>query len=215
MPVTCYNYLKEPQDVRLDLAEANWFESPTQNLSVHLGPDEVKSVYFPVKVLQVGSHVLRVTAHGTKTADAIAREIRVVPTGERVEQTHNDVLKDVLTDSFNVPADAIPQSQSLWIKLYPSRFSEVVEGLDSIFQAPYGCFEQTSSTTYPNVLALDYLKHMGRLTPETEVRARKLINTAVPASAYVRGSWRRLRMVWPRSGARWPDRVWHHGVHAT
>jgi len=177
VPVTCYNYLKEPQDVRLDLAGANWFESATQNLSVHLGPDEVKSVYFPMKVLQVGTHVLRVTARGTKTADAIERELRVVPTGERVEQTRNDVLKDDFTDTFTVPAGSIPQSQSLWIKMYPSRFSEVVEGLDSIFAEPYGCFEQTSSTTYPNVLAFDYLKHMGRLTPALEARARKLINT--------------------------------------
>jgi uncharacterized protein YfaS (alpha-2-macroglobulin family) len=176
IPVTCYNYLKEPQDIRLDLAGADWFESATQNLSVHLGPDEVKSVYFPVKVLQVGNHVFRVTARGTKTADAVEREIRVVPTGVRVEQTHNDVLKDVLADTFTVPAGTIPQSQSLWVKLYPSRFSEVVEGLDSIFQAPYGCFEQTSSCTYPNVLVLDYLHRMNRLTPEIEIQARKYIN---------------------------------------
>ncbi|HSY17408.1 MAG TPA: MG2 domain-containing protein [Candidatus Acidoferrales bacterium] len=177
VPVTCYNYLKVPQDVRLDLAKANWFESTTQTLTVHLGPEEVKSVYFPVKVLQVGEHVLRVTAQGTKTADAVEREIRVVPTGERVEQTRNDVLKEDFADTFTVPAESIPQSQSLWVKLYPSRFSEIVEGLDSIFQEPYGCFEQTSSTTYPNVLAFDYLKRMGRLTPATEARARKLINT--------------------------------------
>ena len=62
------------------------------------------------------------------------------------------------------------------MKFYPSRFSEIVEGLESIFQAPYGCFEQTSSTTYPNVLVLDYMKRMGRLTPEIEIKARKFIN---------------------------------------
>ena len=77
----------------------------------------------------------------------------------------NDVLKDAFSDTFTIPAEAIPDSQSLWIKSYPSRFSEIVEGLDSIFQAPYGCFEQTSSTTYPNVLVLDYMKRMGRLAP--------------------------------------------------
>ena len=176
VPVTCYNYLKEPQDVRFDFAAGNWFESPVENLSLHLGPNEVKSVSFPIKVLRVGYHSLRVTARGAKIADAIEREIRVLPTGDRFDYTKNAVLKDAFTDTLSIPSGIIPDSQSLWVKFYPSRFSEVVEGLESVFQAPYGCFEQTSSTTYPNVLVLDYMKRTGRLTPEVEIKARKFIN---------------------------------------
>ena len=174
--VTCYNYLKEPQDIQLGVAAADWFESSVQHLSVHVGASEVKSVNLPIKVNRVGNHTLRVTAQGTKIADAIEREIRIVPTGQRIERTRNDVLKDAFAETFAVPDEAIPGSQGLWVKCYPSRFSEVVEGLDSVFRAPYGCFEQTSSTTYPNVLVLDYLKRMGRLTPEVEIKARKFIN---------------------------------------
>ena len=176
VPVTCYNYLKEPQDVTFTLAAGNWFRCPTENLSVHLGPNEIKSVSFPIEVLRVGNHSLRVTAQGPKIADAVEREIRVIPTGERIEHTKNEVMKDFYSDTFIIPAETIPDSPSLWAKFYPSRFSEVVEGLDSVFQAPYGCFEQTSSTTYPNVLVLDYLKRMGKLTPEIEIKARKYIN---------------------------------------
>ena len=99
-----------------------------------------------------------------------------MPTGERFEHTKNEVLKDAYAEAFTIATETIPDSQSLWVKFYPSRFSEVVEGLDSIFQAPYGCFEQTSSTTYPNVLVLDYMKRMGRITPEIEIKARKFIN---------------------------------------
>ena len=90
VPVTCYNYLKEPQDIRLTVAPGAWFDSPSQALSVHLAANEVKSVSFPLKVLRVGQHSLRVTAKGTKLADAVEREVRVVPTGERVEHTQND-----------------------------------------------------------------------------------------------------------------------------
>jgi uncharacterized protein YfaS (alpha-2-macroglobulin family) len=176
VPVTCYNYLKEPQEVHLTLARGTWFESPTTDLSVSLGANEVKSVGFPIRVLRVGTNSLRVTAQGTRVADAIEREISVVPTGERSERTQNGVLKGFWADALTIPAEAIPDSQSLWVKFYPSRFSEIVEGLDSIFRAPYGCFEQTSSTTYPNVLVLDYMKRTGRLTPEIEVKARKFIN---------------------------------------
>ena len=177
VPVTCYNYLKEPQNVRFEFAPGTWFQSAVQNFSLQLGPNEVKSVNFPIKVLRVGNHLLRVTARGAKTADAIEREIRVLPTGDRFDYTKNAVLKDMLAETFTIPPGTIPDSQSLWVKFYPSRFSEVVEGLESVFQAPHGCFEQTSSTTYPNVLVLDYMKRTGRLTPEVEIKARKFINT--------------------------------------
>src|SRR5262249_36777429 len=38
------------------------------------------------------------------------------------------------------------------------------------------CFEQTSSTTYPNVLALDYLRRVRRSVPRVEARARHFIH---------------------------------------
>ena len=62
------------------------------------------------------------------------------------------------------------------MKIYPSAFSQLVEGLDAIFQRPFGCFEQTSSTTYPNVLALDYLRRTGRSIPAVETKARQFIH---------------------------------------
>jgi hypothetical protein len=41
---------------------------------------------------------------------------------------------------------------------------------------PHGCFEQTSSATYPNVLIYDYLKRSGKLTPEFKARATRYIS---------------------------------------
>ena len=75
-----------------------------------------------------------------------------------------------------VPDDAIPGSVQAIVKIYPSSFSQVVEGLDGIFQRPYGCFEQTSSTTYPNVLALDYLRRTNKSVPAVEAKARQYIH---------------------------------------
>src|SRR5258708_29233447 len=47
--------------------------------------------------------------------------------------------------------------------------------MDSILQMPGGCFEQTSSSTYPNVLALDYMKRSKKLTPEVHAKAEGFI----------------------------------------
>ena len=74
------------------------------------------------------------------------------------------------------PATAIEGSVKAFVKLYPSSFSQVVEGLDNIFRMPSGCFEQTSSTTYPNVLALDYLRRNKKSAPKVEAKARQYIH---------------------------------------
>jgi len=53
---------------------------------------------------------------------------------------------------------AIPDAGKIFVRLYPGPLSQVIEGMDAILRMPGGCFEQTSSSTYPNVLALDYMK---------------------------------------------------------
>ena len=61
------------------------------------------------------------------------------------------------------------------MRLYPGPLSQVIEGMDSILRMPGGCFEQTSSSTYPNVLALDYMKRTKKLTPEVHAKAEGFI----------------------------------------
>ncbi|OGV37127.1 MAG: hypothetical protein A2X48_04770 [Lentisphaerae bacterium GWF2_49_21] len=179
-PVVCYNYLDSPQTIRLELEAADWFEAADDaglTRTVVLQPNEVKAVGFPIKVMKIGNRKLLLRAIGQKESDAIEREIRILPTGRRIEEASNDVLRGNSSFSLQIPENIIQGSEGLVLKLYPSRFSEVVEGMNSIFRMPYGCFEQTSSVTYPNVLALRYMKESKRISPETEMKARKFIDT--------------------------------------
>ena len=100
----------------------------------------------------------------------------MVPDGLRVEQVVNGSLKQPAAIDLTVPANTIEGSPKAILKIYPSSFSQLVEGLDGIFQRPYGCFEQTSSTTYPNILALDYLRQTNRSVPEVEGKAQQYIH---------------------------------------
>src|SRR2546426_5301357 len=47
--------------------------------------------------------------------------------------------------------------------------------MDAILRMPGGCFEQTSSSAYPNVLALDYMRRTKKLTPEVRTKAEGYI----------------------------------------
>ncbi len=106
------------------------------------------------------------------------REIEVLPDGRRFEKAWNGTLRpgETVTHELTVPADAIDGSARALVKIYPSSFSQLLEGLDGIFRMPNGCFEQTSSTTYPNVLALDYLRHSQQKKPEAEATADRYIH---------------------------------------
>src|SRR5262249_3253657 len=49
------------------------------------------------------------------------------------------------------------------------------KGLESLLREPCGCFEQTSSSNYPNVVILNYLKESDQAKPEIQRRARDLL----------------------------------------
>src|SRR5207237_10364962 len=128
------------------------------------------------RVQQVGNPERLVKAHGSGGADAIKRAIEGLPDGRRVEQVANGTLGQPASVDLTIPPDAIEGSAKAVVKIYPSSFSQLVEGLDNIFRLPSGCFEQTSSTTYPNVLALDYLRRTKQSAPAVEAKARQYIH---------------------------------------
>lgn len=177
VPVVVSNFLDLPQTVSLTMADANWCERTGDAIqSIDLPPRAVRSISYRLKILKAGRHQLEITARGQGVADAVRRSIEVVPDGRPVEQVVSGTLDQPINLPLELPAEAIPDSARLLVRLYPSAFSQLVEGLDSIFQMPYGCFEQTSSTTYPNILALQYLKRTKQSNPQIEAKARQYIH---------------------------------------
>lgn len=172
-----YNYLDKPQTVSLEFEQEDWFESLGEtNLSLELAAGAVESVGFRIRVNKVGEHELQVTARGGELSDAIKRTIDVEPDGTPVERVINGTLAEPAEIDFEIPINVIEGSSQTIVKIYPSPLSQLVEGLEGIFRKPYGCFEQTSSTTYPNVLALEYLKQTNSSVPAVEAMARQYIH---------------------------------------
>jgi uncharacterized protein YfaS (alpha-2-macroglobulin family) len=177
VPVVVYNYLDKPQTVTLTLTPGPWFRLLGDGKQrIDLAPGDVRSVHFSLRVEKVGNHELTIKAEGASASDALTRSVEVVPDGRRIDQAAGGILDRPAEISLDLPKDAIEGSAKAVLKIYPSSFSQLVEGLDNIFQMPHGCFEQTSSTTYPNVLALDYLRRTKRSAPEVEAKARQYIH---------------------------------------
>lgn len=177
VPVVVHNHLDKPQTVTLTVNDAPWFERLDAAIkAVALRPGEVRSVAYRLRVRKVGDHHLQVTAQGSGVADSVKRAVTVVADGRRVDHVVNGTLTQPASIDIEVPTEAIEGSARSIVKIYPSSFSQLVEGLDAIFQRPYGCFEQTSSTTYPNLLALDYLRRTKTSAGAVEAKAREYIH---------------------------------------
>lgn len=180
LPVSVFNYLPEGQAVRLTLEQAEWFTlvDDTAEKDITIGGNDISVVYFRIRALGFGTRYLRVTAIGAQMSDAIQKSVRVFPNGKQFFITHSDRLTpgSPVARQVAFPESAIPGAKTLTVKIYPGVASQVVEGLDSILQMPNGCFEQTSSTTYPNVLVLDYLRATNQASPEVQFKAEDYIN---------------------------------------
>jgi len=176
VPVAIYNYLPEAQDIRLVVEKADWFELVgTSEKTVHIDANQVSVAHFPIKTAKVGRHKLQVSAFGSTRSDALVRQVEMVPNGSEVLLSQSGRLEGTIEQKITIPENAIEGASKIFVKIYPGLFSQVVEGLDSLLQMPFGCFEQTSSVTYPNVLALHYMKTTGQVTPEILMKAEGFI----------------------------------------
>jgi uncharacterized protein YfaS (alpha-2-macroglobulin family) len=181
IPVAVYNYSGGRGDVSLKLQPSDWFElvndSPDKSVAVESG--KVGGAQFTIEAKRIGKFKLTLAANmigAAKRADIVVREIEVIPNGREQNITFNGRLETSVEHAVNFPPMAIPDAGKIFVRLYPGPLSQVIEGMDAILRMPGGCFEQTSSSTYPNVLALDYMKRMKKLTPEVHAKAEGFIS---------------------------------------
>ncbi len=184
IPVAVYNYSGSRGDVSLKLSKEDWFalaaDTPEKTLTVEAG--RVGSSQFTIEANRIGKFKLTLAANmhaaglgASGRADIVVREIEVIPNGREQTEVFNGRLESAVAHTVKFPPASIPDASSVLVRLYPGPLSQVIEGMDAILRMPSGCFEQTSSATYPNVLALDYMKRTGKLTPEVHAKAEGFI----------------------------------------
>lgn len=177
VPVSIFNYLDEAQAIRLEIVPDDWFaltETPTLTLTV--APNEVMAAYIPIRVTGFGTHDFHLTATGSAMSDAVLRQVDVLPDGKAMAVAESGKLAASQRFAVNVPINAVPGTARVTVKVYPGVISQMIDGLEGMLQQPNGCFEQTSSTTYPNVLVLDYLKTTNQVNSRIQLEAEQYIN---------------------------------------
>jgi hypothetical protein len=118
---------------------------------------KAKTIYLEYRVkneITEGNFEIGFKACGMK--DAFAQNLKVVSkgfpvtasfSGDKGESEYEVDLRNVVKGSIKVKLTA-----------FPSVVSDLLTGVDGILREPGGCFEQTSMSSYPNAMVMDYLK---------------------------------------------------------
>jgi len=178
MPLTLSNERDAEVQVAVDaeLGDLLALDSVAHHADVTLPAGARRSLFFPVDVIgDAGTVAVKFQGTGGQLGDAFARELTVVPVGfpqtfERSGQVNGNAVHEV---DLN---EVVPGSLHATIRFYPSPLSTMISGLEGMLRQPSGCFEQTSSTNYPNVMVMQYLRENNLQAPEIEARATGLMD---------------------------------------
>ena len=188
LPVIVRNYLDRAQTVNLQIKPESWFAllgPATKSVNVAAG-DATRGTFDFRASASVKDGKQRITATAAEANDAIEKPVTVHPDGEERSVAASDVISDNATLTLEIPQTAVPNSGRSELKIYPNLLAHVSESVEAIMERPYGCGEQTISSTYPSLL---WLKHYQRVGPPatpggSDMRAK--------AERYLRAGYARL-----------------------
>ncbi|HEY4798547.1 MAG TPA: MG2 domain-containing protein, partial [Bacteroidia bacterium] len=158
IPLTLKNNTSASVTGLLDIKAPEGLEAATTipNLQT-LAAGKAKTIYLEYKVKQEiseGNFEIGFKACGIK--DAFSQNLKVVPkgfpvtasfSGDKEEAEYEIDMRNVVRGSIKAKLTA-----------FPSVVSDLLTGVDGILREPGGCFEQTSMSSYPNAMVMDYLK---------------------------------------------------------
>ncbi|HEY0762671.1 MAG TPA: MG2 domain-containing protein [Pyrinomonadaceae bacterium] len=171
LPVVVRNYLQQPQKVDIDLKTESWFSllGPARKRTSVAAGDASRETFSFRAVSSIKDGKQRITATAADGNDAIEKPVTVHPDGEELSVTDSDILASSSTLQLTLPENMIPKSSQGELKIYPNLMAHVIESVEAITKRPYGCAEQTISSTYPSLLLLRHSKASGQDSP---LRAR-------------------------------------------
>jgi hypothetical protein len=159
LPVVLSNETDRP--IRADLTTAfgsafKLAENPVSG-QVTLAAGERRSFFYPLTVeATAGEADVLVALEAEGLRDEIKKKIRVVPLGFPFYVSHSGTLDGAKRHTLSL-GGALPGTVHASITLYPSPLATMQQGLQGMIREPGGCFEQTSSSNYPNVMIMSYL----------------------------------------------------------
>ncbi len=177
LPVTLSNNRERPAEVSVFTELGALLTAAPEALysALTLTPGEKRSLFVPVEVGQgAAESAIAVSASAEALSDQLSRTVTVSPRGFPRSWSASGELDEEARFTVQL-GEPLPGSASASVTLYPSALADMISGLEGMLRQPHGCFEQTSSANYPNVMALTYLEARGLSDAGTVATAREYL----------------------------------------
>jgi len=118
------------------------------------------------------------TASAGPYVDKVTRKISAKPMGFPIEVPFGGMIgpDKPAVHTLTIPDAVVMRSMTTNVAVYPTPLANMTEALQRLIQDPNGCFEQTSSTSYPLTMAQQYfLNHTG-VDPKLVQTAREKLD---------------------------------------
>ncbi len=174
LPVTITNETQITKKLNLAILLPNnlkLHKSFKKEITVNANSSVIKNI--KVIPIQKGNNkTIEVSVTGTDMSDVVKRETSVLSPYFPTRAS----ISGASSASYTIPINnVVDKSLKAEFTIYTDVVGDVMNGIESIIREPYGCFEQVSSSTYPNILVLKYLKETNKSNPEIEKKALDFI----------------------------------------
>lgn len=178
LPVSIANNTPEPREVafRVEHPGLKLLDGKSHDRLTLAGDSRTRRILrFQPAIIEGQAEVLIEGKTEPFAADRVRRSFQVVPEGFPVVGSKSDLLEGAAINEVVLPETWVPGTLKCQVQVYPSTLASLQKGLESLLREPHGCFEQTSTSNYPNLLILDYLRESDLARPEIDRRARDLL----------------------------------------
>jgi len=126
----------------------------------------------------VGTTALTFAGKSSAGADTVTRSFVVKPRGFPQTIALGGVLEpgQTVRHTITIPESRIAGSLAAASSVYPTPLANMTDALERLIREPYGCFEQTSSTTYPLVMAQQYFLTHADVDPDLVTRSAEMLD---------------------------------------
>lgn len=142
--------------------------------TVNIAPDSAIQVLIPVKATAEVKGNIRFTVTTATNTEKISLPIVVNSNGFPVITTISGNRSS--NTNFTI-GNMMAGSLATELKVFNQPEGQLLNDIESMLREPHGCFEQTSSTTYPNIYILKYLRSSNKSNPAIENKALDYIKT--------------------------------------
>jgi hypothetical protein len=136
-----------------------------------------KEIQLDANNMQVGTKYAEMQFNSPQFqfAQYFLEPITVISKGFHLNSTFSN--RNVTSKTYTVDLDDFETgSLKAEFRAYPNVLGSMMDGVKGIIREPHGCFEQVSSSNYPNIFALLYLNEMNVDDPKTKKDAKKFLS---------------------------------------